>query len=124
MIGFFKVILAIVLILLIAALTLNFMYIGGHGGIVDTLHEKMGDSGVFSFIFPAYKVRESMPVEAIEEEVLPEPTEMVVVEVTPTPAPEATVALPDFDTDSVGAAAEVVEEPAAEPAAEAAASIG
>ena len=59
----------------------------------------MGDSAAFNFLFPGYAIRESMPAEAIEAPAMPEQTDMVIVEVTATPAPEATAQIPDFDAD-------------------------
>ena len=102
LIGFFKILLAIILILLVVVIALNFLHIGGSNKLVDSIHNKMGDSAAFNFLFPGYALRESMPGEALVTETLPEPTEMVVVEVTPTPIPEATAEIPDFDADAAG----------------------
>ena len=72
LLGILKVILALIIALLVVIVVLNFLHMGGKTTLVDKLHDKMGDSALYSILFPSYQMRANQiaaeaPVEIAEE---------------------------------------------------------
>ena len=110
LVGFFKWIVGIAAVLVVAVITINFFYINGSAGFVDKLHDKLGDNNTaFELLFPCYELRAAMPSEEVKPEETPEPLVEIPTQAPATQQPDATVAIPNLDINT-GAAPVIVPE--------------
>lgn len=118
LLGIFKVILGVILVLLVIVIALNFF----SASTVNKLHAVMGDSAAFQLLFPSYNIRASMPAEEdagddlLEDMLTPEPTAL--------PEPEATVSIPNLDDTAAQGDTSIVTAPVVEAAPVTEGSIG
>lgn len=98
LIGIFKVVLAIILVLLIAIIGLNFHhYIAGENVVITKLHDVLGDSGAADVLCFSYNMRKAIPAPEVLAETELEPE--ISLDPTAIPQPESTTAIPDLDTN-------------------------
>lgn len=108
LIGVFKIILALVLVLLVLVIGLNFHYfVTGENVILEKTHEILGDSSASDVLCFGYVMREAMPAAETADEAASE-TETVV---EPTALPQTEIAIPDLSNNG-----EVTETPVVEAA--------
>lgn len=107
LIGVFKIILALILVLLILVIGMNFhYYVTGKNAVVTTVHDMLGDSSASDVLCFGYVMREAMPVEdESASEVLPE------VEATaePTVSEQTDTIIPDLNSNGTITESPVVE---------------
>ena len=106
LIGVFKIILGLILVLLVLVIGLNFHYfVIGENAILEKTHEMLGDSSASDVLCFGYVMRETMPAVETAPEVVPE----VETEVEPTALPQAEVAIPDLNNNGAITETPVVE---------------
>ena len=106
LIGVFKIILGLILVLLVLVIGLNFHYfITGENAILEKTHEMLGDSSASDVLCFGYVMRETMPAVEATPEVAPQ----VETVVEPTALPQAEVAIPDLNNNGAITETPVVE---------------
>ncbi|MBP3410153.1 MAG: hypothetical protein J6M10_04060 [Clostridia bacterium] len=107
LIGVFKIILGLILVLLIVVIGLNFHYfITGENAVVTKAHEMLGDSSASDVLCFGYVMREAMPA---EETAAPEAVIEAEITAEPTALPQVEADIPDLDNNGAITEAPVVE---------------
>lgn len=107
LIGVFKIILGLILVLLIVVISLNFHYfITGENAVVTKAHEMLGNSSASDVLCFGYVMREAMPA---EEAAAPEAAIEAEITAEPTALPQVEADIPDLDNNGAITEAPVVE---------------
>lgn len=96
LIGFFKIVLAIILVLLVAVIGLNFhYYITGENAVLTSMYDMLSDTGAADVLCFGYNMRQTMSSDAANVLSTPEPE----IAVEPTALPQSTAAIPNLDNN-------------------------